>query len=458
MGKSIRNDKFCQLRDEFPVFTYRNYSYELDVSGLRCSFRFETGPDHVFCPSFFIPRKDFFLPDEVIAPGLPSLVFHIGLIELISYWKAACPPVVEIIPHGLTGDQQEWWKRVYFHGLGEFFYLNGIDTGIDRFMEIRTANESVPLRPVRPVNEGVIIPVGGGKDSVVTLEVLGKQTDSLPLVMNPVKASLDCIRRSGCSEGGYLEIRRTLDPHLLELNSLGFLNGHTPFSALLAFYTILAAHITGRRYIALSNESSANEPTIPGTMINHQFSKSFAFETDFRDYVKKYLSSDTEYFSFLRPLHEIQIARLFAGYPQYHDIFRSCNAGNKTNSWCGKCSKCLFAWIILSPFISEEKMNMIFGKDLYNDPDLTLYFDQLTGLAAEKPFDCVGTVDEVNAAVREVIRQRAGRPLPLLLQRYLQHSTVEPPAGEPALMQHSFDPHHRVPAPFLKLLKNALYA
>lgn len=454
----MRNNKFHQLRDEFPVFVYRDYSYSLDNSGLKGSFRFETGPDHVFCPSFFIPRKDFFLPDEVIAPGLPSLVFHIGLIELISYWKAACPPVVEIIPHGLTKDQQEWWKRVYFHGLGEFFYLNGIDTDIDRFMEIRATNESVPLRPVRPVNEGVIIPVGGGKDSVVTLEVLGKQTDSLPLVMNPVKAAVDCIVRSGCSEGGYLEIRRTLDPHLLELNSLGFLNGHTPFSALLAFYTILAAHLTGRKYIALSNESSANEPTIPGTMINHQFSKSFAFETDFRDYVKKYLSSDTEYFSFLRPLHEIQIARLFAGYPQYHDIFRSCNAGSKTNSWCGKCSKCLFAWIILSPFLSEEKMNLIFGKDLYNDPGLTLYFDQLTGLAAEKPFDCVGTVDEVNAAVREVIRQRAGRPLPLLLQRYRNHAAEMTAPVDPGLMKDSFDPHHQVPAPFLNLLKNALHA
>ena len=191
---------------------------------------------------------------------------------------------------------------------------------------------------------------------------------------------------------------------MLQMNAEGYLNGHTPFSALLAFYTILLGFATKSKYIALSNESSANEPTVPDTEINHQYSKSVAFENDFRHYVSKYIDADIQYFSFLRPLNELQIAKFFSRAKEYRKVFKSCNAGSKTDSWCGKCPKCLFTWLALSPFIPRNELTEIFGKDLLKDNDLRVILDQLDGSVEVKPFECVGTVGEVRACVNKILQ------------------------------------------------------
>lgn len=171
--------------------------------------------------------------------------------------------------------------------------------------------------------------------------------------------------------------------------------------------TLLVGFGSGSRYIALSNESSANESTVPGTNINHQYSKSVEFERDFREYVAENINADIQYFSFLRPLSEMQIAYFFAQFKAYHKVFRSCNAGSKTDSWCGNCPKCLFTWLILSPFISREKLTEIFGKDLMADMNLRPIFEELNGTSAVKPFECVGTVEEVRACV-DAMQNREG--------------------------------------------------
>jgi hypothetical protein len=244
---------------------------------------------------------------------------------------------------------------------------------------------------------------------------------------------------------------------LLELNKQDFLNGHTPFSALLAFQCLLASALTGYRHIALSNESSANESTVEDTQINHQYSKSVAFEIDFRNYVTKYVSPDFNYFSFLRPLNELQIGRLFSQFPEYFDIFKSCNVGSKTDIWCGKCPKCLFAYIILSPFISHNRMEQIFGKDLFADASLWDYLKQLTGIDEVKPFECVGTVDEVNHALRMILSDHEDEKLPVLLRQYKESMRY---AKEDIYMSqgllNSFDNGHFLNDKFLTILKNAL--
>lgn len=216
-------------------------------------------------------------------------------------------------------------------------------------------------------------------------------------------------------------IEREIDPLLLKVNAKGYLNGHTPFSAMLAFYTVLAAHLTQTRDIALSNESSANEATIVGTEINHQYSKSLEFERDFQYYVAHFMNDCAHYYSHLRPYSELQIAQFFAQYEQYHAVFRSCNAGSKENKWCCNCSKCLFAYIILSPFIEDEKMIQIFGEDLLNKESLVHYFDQLVGWEDTKPFECVGTVEEVNQAIQMIMESRKDKTL---IQRYIHNNNL----------------------------------
>lgn len=323
-----------------------------------------------------------------------------------------------IKPYSLNEEQKEWWKRLYFNGLGEFFYLNSIQTNVDDFVKIISGSDDILKKVSINTTDSILIPIGGGKDSTVTLEMLSEyKKDNLLLILNPRKACTDTAFAAGYGEDKILTINRTIDPVLLKMNDEGFLNGHTPFSALLAFISLLASAISGKKHIVLSNESSANESTIEGSTINHQYSKSYEFEKDFREYYLKYITEDINYFSFLRPLSELQIAKLFTENTKYFPVFKSCNAGSKTDSWCGNCPKCLFTSIILLPFIEKEKINEIFGLDILDKMDLQHQFDQLIGLSETKPFECVGTIDEVNASLCESIKHRTGK-MPYLLEYY----------------------------------------
>ena len=405
--------KYDSLRETFESLCYQDFHYSVENGDFFASFDFVLSPEIAFHPCFRIPARPFYHWDSIPKPILDNLIFHIGMIELISYWKIACPKNVVIKPFALDEEQIRWWKKLYFNGLGEFFYVNGIETTIDEFMTItfdtscrpeRSGVETSPTDNAALLHEQTLIPVGGGKDSVVTLELLKNRVPAIPLIINPRGATKECVAAAGYSEDQTAIVKRTLDPTMLKMNSEGYLNGHTPFSALLAFYTILLGFATNSKYIALANESSANEPTVPDTEINHQYSKSVAFENDFRHYVAKYIDADIQYFSFLRPLNELQIAKLFSRAKDYHKVFKSCNAGSKTDSWCGKCPKCLFTWLALSPFISRKDLIEIFGKDLLSDKNLRPILDQLDGSVDVKPFECVGTVGEVRACVNRILQ------------------------------------------------------
>lgn len=449
--------KFHRFREEFPFFAFEKQEFSLDAKGISIRFTFNLSDQYKFYPTLHIPRKTLFLPDKDIQERLPLFVFNLGMIELISYWKTAASPRVIIRPASLLPEQVAWWKELYFHGLGEYLWLNSIDINKDALMSIEVASKECFTAMSFPLSDELIIPVGGGKDSAVTLNLLHHYPGAAPLIMNPRPASIRSANVAGFHENDIIEVQRSIDPKLIELNSKGFLNGHTPFSALLGFVTLLVSGITGKRFIALSNEASASEPTIPGTNINHQYSKSIDFETSFRRYIHRWIHPEMEYFSFLRPLNELQIAALFSQSDAFHPVFRSCNAGSKTDEWCGKCSKCLFTAIILAPFLTEQKLFAIFGKDMLNDISLTGFFDQLTGIAPEKPFDCVGTVNEVNAAVRILIHRYSQEKLPALPERYLNYRQL-PGDPEACFKQelHSFSDQHHLPEQFLKILRHAI--
>jgi hypothetical protein len=268
----------------------------------------------------------------------------------------------------------------------------------------------------------ILVPIGGGKDSVVSLDVLSGYRDRVfAYIINPRGATSNTVKVAQLPDDRVIVARRTLDRNMLELNRQGYLNGHTPFSAIVAFSSTIAAYMNGITYIALSNESSANESTVPGSTVNHQYSKSFRFEKDFHDYEKRYIASGTYYFSLLRPLSEFQIAADFAACTDYHGVFRSCNAGSKEDKWCGHCPKCLFVWMILSPFLPQDRLKEIFGTDMGNDMGMRECFDKLIGVAPEKPFECVGSVSEVNASVTLAIRdmKQSGLKIPALFEYYV---------------------------------------
>ena len=459
--KLTGQEKYDQLREEYPFMEYIGYETNIDSSGFHVKYEFNLAGKYTFCPGFSIPKKKFFLSfptyESVQSPLFQNLIFHIGLIELISYWKSACPPKVIVKGQHLSKVQVSWWKNVYYQGLGEFFYTNEIQTSLEEFMHISSSGETIQPQAIS-LDETAIVPIGGGKDSVVTLELLNKSEQIRPFIMNPRGATLECMRVAGFGKDSLIEVNRRLDPLLLELNAQGFLNGHTPFSALLAYYSLLVSAISGHRNIALSNESSANEPTVAGTDVNHQYSKSFAFESDFRDYVKQNISADFNYFSFLRPLNELRIAQLFAEQVKYYPVFKSCNVGSKTDIWCCNCPKCLFAFTILSPFIPMIELVHIFGKNLFELPQMLGYLKELTGIDEVKPFECVGTIVEVNAALQMYIARHKHEKLPLLID-YYSNTTNFSQGGVPKLADKiltEFNNDHFLEPRFLEIIKQKL--
>lgn len=454
-----QTDLFRKLRKEFPFLAFQKYTLIQNDSGYQISFFFNLSNKYRFNPVIQIPRREFFAskPDDVL---LHQIAFNIGMVELISYWKAACSPVILIEPFQLNEEQIQWWKKLYYLGLGEFFYTNGIQVDPENFVTIESKG-SKSLSAVEPSFEDtVVVPVGGGKDSVVTLEILRKLGHAIrPMIVNPRGASSLCAQVAGFTENETIIIHRTIDAQLLELNAKGFLNGHTPFSALLAFVSAFTAVLNNSKYVALSNESSANEPTVPGTEINHQYSKSLEFEKDFRDYLQKNISSKILYFSFLRPLNELQITAYFSQLTAYHPVFKSCNAGSKTNSWCGKCPKCLFTFTMLSPFVESSRLKVIFGKNLLNDAALLPVMNELAGLSPVKPFECVGTTEEVNIALNYLAtnNESAGNLLIKIFSDKIITIDKESVKNDLNKSLNTFDQQHFLPEGFEKLIQQTIH-
>ena len=217
-----------------------------------------------------------------------------------------------------------------------------------------------------------------------------------------------------------------------------------------------AALLTGAENIALSNESSASEATVHGENVNHQYSKSYEFEQDFRGYLHQYLIPNISYFSFLRPLSELQIAKLFSLFTPYHQVFRSCNVGSKTGVWCNNCSKCLFTYLMLSPFLAEKQLHHIFGENLFDKESLQPVLNELRGKTAAKPFECVGTVEEVELAVHVLAQKYPPTQLPQILKE--ADLTLNKKADlslDKAVSLH-FDNAHFLDENFLKIILHAI--
>lgn len=444
---------FAQLRKTYPTFTYERYEIEKIGTRVKLTFHFSIDGLCTFTPSTEIETENLQILNAPDSPDAQAIAFSLGMVELISYWKAACPKTVIIRCGYLSDWDKRFWKRLYFRGLSEFFYINGIETDKDEFMEIvcEKAAEERPLGEYK--QSGMhIIPVGGGKDSCVTAQLLrGEKEKNLFFTVNDQPARTDTVRAAGYTDRAILRTYRTIDKNLLQLNKDGFLNGHTPFSAIVAFLSFYCAYLVGARDIVLSNESSANEANIAGTEVNHQYSKSYAFECDFAKYAERNLVPDIRYFSLLRPFSELQIAKQFAAFTQYHETFRSCNRGSKQNVWCAKCAKCLFVFSILSPFLPYDRLCELFGADMLNDSDLLSDFDGLCGFSEVKPFECVGTVSEIVFALHKTVENfcAAGKKLPVLLQHFAQ--TAGEYTGENLLLE--YNAKNNVPDEFFEAVK-----
>jgi hypothetical protein len=333
------------------------------------------------------------------ARAFDAVLSLLHLIAGVSYYKAAVPPRIELdsLPGPAAASLVE---SVYTLGLGEFAYRNGLDTAIRASFPHGEARAPVALSSTA----GSLVPVGGGKDSIVALEIARAAG---PVTLFSVGDHPPIARTAEVSELPRLVANRQISPLLLELNSCGALNGHVPVTAIVSLIALATAVLHGYERVVMANERSASQGNLhwDGIEVNHQWSKGYAFENGLREVLASEVTSGVDCFSLLRPAGELTIARAFAAMPAYHNAFTSCNsvfrlAGKAGQTWCRDCPKCRFVFLALAPFLSPGRLVTIFGADLLSDTTQIPGFMALCGFQADKPFECVGEREESLAALR----------------------------------------------------------
>ena len=434
--------------DKHQVSCFRFVRCSLDpASGVaHLVYAFDDGPEMTETITF--PDAPFVLEGERAAAVQRALQL-LHLIAGVSYYKAAVPGQVRVDGYQVDADTAALVESVYLNGLGEFAYRNGLNLR-GRF-KLPVAGQAVAA-PALGLDDGALVAIGGGKDSLVSIEALRRagvaQTVTWIGGSQLIRA---CAERTGLAT---LNIGRTLAPELFELNQQGAWNGHIPVTAVNSAIFVLAALLRGAGQVVFSNERSASYGSqIPGTgEVNHQWSKGWAFEAAFGEHVAGHIAGDLHYYSLLRPLSELAVARQFTRTDHYDAHFSSCNRnfhilGEKpVNRWCGVCPKCHFVFLALAPFMPKTRLVRIFGRNLLDDADQIAGFDALLEYGDHKPFECVGEGRESRAAMA-ALAARADWNQDAVVQRFAHEIAPKLVSTELALEPLMVaDRAHRIPA------------
>ena len=382
------------------AFRFVRCSFDAETGVARLVYAFDEGPE--LTETVTIPGAPFAL-DATRAQAVEHAVRLLHLITGVSYYKAAVPNEIRIDGYAIDAATAVLMEQVYVHGLGEFAYRNGLSLhGRVRFP---VATQAPAPAAAAGLREHALVAIGGGKDSLVSIEALrGAGVDQTVTWIGGSQLIAACAARTGLPT---LNIGRALAPELFEYNRQGAWNGHIPVTAINSAIMVLAALLHGVDQVVFSNERSASYGSmIPGTgEVNHQWSKGWAFESAFGAYVQSHVAADLQYYSLLRPLSELAVARQFARTDHYDAHFSSCNRNfhllgeRPTNRWCGVCPKCHFVFLALAPFMPKPRLVGIFGRNLLDDANQTGGFDALLEYQDHKPFECVGEGQESRAAM-----------------------------------------------------------
>lgn len=382
---------------KYQEFSFDSYDFDANSGILSLQYSMDNTLKFVEGYRFDFPYVQY--DENILDRALQALFFMAG----VSYYKAFIPPKITVRTGELDRVMSTFFSKTYQRGLGEFWYVNNLDPATPVEFPITIPE---PVVPFQYNGVGQAIAIGGGKDSLLSEELLrGQPPEPMTWSLNHRPQLTPLIQRVG-SQHAWVE--RSWDPKLLELNKDGAYNGHIPISAIFACVGTVVAILSGKRDIVMSNELSASEPTLTykNMEINHQYSKSLEFERDYQQYLIHTIGISPRYYSFLRPLSELRIAELFAkyGFEKYKDVFSSCNRAfvlsSNGISWCGNCPKCAFTFLIFTPFIERTELEAVWGgKNLLLDPALEVTYKQLLGIKGDKPLDCVGEIKESRTAM-----------------------------------------------------------
>jgi len=347
--------------------------------------------------------------DAAASDAFGKLLDLTAVVLGVSYFKLKAPLRLAV-DFPLTKPGQDFALDVYSNGLGEFYARNNLN----HFgkIEIDAPLDTRKGRPSPLLKDRVLLPIGGGKDSLVSVELLeAAGLDYTPFAVNPKGPIIGSVDKIGRTP---LYVTRTLDPEMIRLGKEpGYLNGHVPSTAINSMVAALTALLFSYNRIVLSNERSASEGNVvhDGREVNHQYSKSLDFEVRIAGVLAEATGGALGYFSLLRPYSEAKIAKLFARETRFDHVFSSCNRNFKLSGhdgplWCGECPKCHFTFLILAPVMDKDRLIGIFGQNLLDQPRHEHAFRELTGLAGQKPWECVGEIEEAAACLYAL----TGRP------------------------------------------------
>jgi hypothetical protein len=382
------------------------------------AYAFDDGPELV--ETVTIPGAPFALDSERAA-AVERALRLLHLVAGVSYYKAAVPPEIAIDGYAIDADTAALLQTIYRNGLGEFAYRNGLSLEGKLAFPANATDHTVG----NPggLGDSALVAIGGGKDSLVTIEALRAAGVAQTVTwIGGSQLIAACAARTGLPT---LNIGRQLAPQLFDFNRQGALNGHIPVTAVNSAILVLAAVLRGDSQVVFSNERSASYGSIiPGAgEVNHQWSKGWEFERRFGEHVERNVAPGLHYYSLLRPLSELAVARQFAKSDRYDAWFSSCNRNfhilgeRPVNRWCGVCPKCHFVFLALAPFMSKPRLVGIFGRNLLDDPAQAAGYDALLEFQEHKPFECVGEGRESRAAMAALVQRPEWRE-DALVQRF----------------------------------------
>lgn len=386
-------EQFRIARPNFdPATGLARFSYGLDGLGFIETLQLPPGAD----------------AGAAASAGFAKLLDLTAIVLGVSYFKLRAPFAISAPDIALTESERAFAIDIYENGLGEFYARNQLQ----RFgrLTIETAEDRSGPLPRISLPERTLLPIGGGKDSLVSVDLLTHTgVPFTPFAVNPKGPILTSVAAIGTDP---VYVTRTLDPEMIRLGKEpGYYNGHVPSTAINSMIAALCALLFGYNQIVLSNERSASEGNVEfdGRETNHQYSKSLGFELRIAGILSDATGGALQYFSLLRPYSEARIASLFTHETKFDRVFSSCNrnfrlTGNDGPLWCGECPKCHFVFLIFAPFMAKDRLLSIFGKNLLDNPAHESSFRELAGLAGQKPWECVGEILEAAACLYTLTR------------------------------------------------------
>lgn len=444
-------------RDMIGTFRFVRCGFDAATGVAQLVYAFDDGPELI--ETITVPGAPFFggsdPPDDARMQALQDALRLLHLIAGVSYYKAAVPDEIRIDGYAIDAETAALLEEIYVNGLGEFAYRNGLNLH-GRIAFPGEAGRAGAVAPALGLKPHCLVAIGGGKDSLVSIEALRSAgIDQTATWIGGSQLIAACAARTGLPT---LNIGRQLATQLFDYNRQGAWNGHIPVTAVNSAILTFVAVLRRVGHVVFSNEHSASYGSLivsaDGSAtreVNHQWSKGWTFERAFGEHLQRRIAGDLQYYSLLRPLSELAVARQFAKTKRYDAHFSSCNRNfhilgeRPVSRWCGVCPKCQFVFLALAPFMPKPRLTAIFGRNLLDDPPLSVGYDALLEYREHKPFECVGEGRESRAAMAALATRPEWRE-DALVQRFAREIRPQLDACELALAPLlELDDTHRIP-------------